>query len=123
MFRGGRGSGTPHPVGGPYNDDTATLAACPIPHPRPSRPSQPFILPPSPAHLPSPTLPSYSSPTPIFPVVVALPNTGPLLPCVAHATSLSSRLVLTSRSEEWEGTHSGPIKWRRGGVVGRPFQS
>jgi hypothetical protein len=63
------------------------------------------------------------SPPPIFPVVAALPNTGPLLPCVAHTTSLSTRLVLTSRSEEWEGTHPSPSKRRRGAWLAGPFQS
>lgn len=49
--------------------------------------------PPGPAHLPSPTL----SRPPILLVAAALPNTGPWLPCVAHATPLSTNLPLYAR--------------------------
>lgn len=49
--------------------------------------------PPGPAHLPSPTL----SRPPILLVAAALPDTGPWLPCVAHATPLSTNLPLYAR--------------------------
>lgn len=59
MCSGGRGFGAPHPVGGPCSGDTSTGAACLIPTPSLRTPHDsraPLIPPPSPAHLPSPTL-------------------------------------------------------------------
>lgn len=78
--------------------DPATGASLPVLPVRPPPPaSAPLTTalhrlfpPPGPAHLPSPTL----SRPPILLVAAALPDTGPWLPCVAHATPLSTSLPL-----------------------------
>lgn len=100
----------------PCDEDTATLAACPIPTPSLRAPHNRSSHLPAPPISPPPLSADISPP--IFPVVAALPNTGPWLPCVAHATSLSTRLVLMSWSEEWEGTTRASASGV-GGVVGR----